>query len=101
LRDYDALVCERPAFHGPAFYEDAGYRRIVHQVWDWTGDTGYSMHLYITRETASGRRVPACAGSSRAKADTISPLCWHGASQRETITPTRRCCCILERLTVS
>src|SRR5580658_9808591 len=73
LRDYDALVCERPAFHGPAFYEDAGYGRIVHQVWDWTGDTGYTMHLYITRETASGRRVsPACAGSSRAKADTIN-----------------------------
>jgi SAM-dependent methyltransferase len=54
LRDYDALVRERPAFHGPAFYEDAGQCRIVHQVWDWTGDFDYTMHLYITRETATG-----------------------------------------------
>jgi hypothetical protein len=26
----------------------------VHQVWDWTGERRYTMHLYITRETAAG-----------------------------------------------
>lgn len=54
IRDYDALARERPAFHGPAFHEDGGRRRIVHQVWDWTGERRYTMHLYITRETAAG-----------------------------------------------
>jgi glycine/sarcosine N-methyltransferase len=54
LRDYDALARARPIFQGPAFYQDAGGRRIVHQIWDWTGERRYTMHLYITRETAAG-----------------------------------------------
>jgi len=54
MRDYDALAREHPAFHGPAFYDDDGRRRIVHQVWDWTGERRYTMHLYITRETGAG-----------------------------------------------
>jgi len=54
MRDYDALTRERPTVHGPAFYEDGGRRRIVHQVWDWTGERQYTMHLYITRETGAG-----------------------------------------------
>lgn len=51
VRDYDVLVRERPVCHGPAFHVDAGKRRIVHQVWDWTGERRYTMHLYITWET--------------------------------------------------
>jgi len=54
IRDYDSLVRERPTFHGPAFYADGGRRRIVHQVWDWTGERRYTMDLYITRETDAG-----------------------------------------------
>ena len=26
----------------------------MHQVWDWTGERHYTMHLYITRETDEG-----------------------------------------------
>ena len=54
MRDYDALARERPAFHGPTFCADGGRRRIVHQVWDWTDERHYTMHLYITCETAAG-----------------------------------------------
>ena len=54
IRDYDVLARERPSVHGPAFYVDDGRRRIVHQVWDWTGPRHHTMHLYITRETAAG-----------------------------------------------
>jgi glycine/sarcosine N-methyltransferase len=54
IRDYDVLARDRPVVHGPVFYEDGGRRRIVHQVWDWTGERRYTMHLYITRETAAG-----------------------------------------------
>jgi glycine/sarcosine N-methyltransferase len=54
IRDYDRLAAERPAFQGPALYMDAGRRRIVHQIWDWTGERHYHLHLYITRETAGG-----------------------------------------------
>jgi len=50
IRDYDALVVERPSVIGPAFLDDDGRRRIVHQVWDWIDDRWYTFHLYITRE---------------------------------------------------
>ena len=54
IRDYDTLVRERPAVQGPSFYSDQGRRRIVHQVWDWTDEHRYVLHLYITREVQGG-----------------------------------------------
>jgi SAM-dependent methyltransferase len=54
IRDYDQIVQEHPAIPPPAFFQDGGYRRIYHQVWDWTGDRKYTVHLYITQETSTG-----------------------------------------------
>jgi glycine/sarcosine N-methyltransferase len=48
LRDYDALILQRPAMQPPAFYGSDGKRRIVHQVWDWIDDARYTLHLFIT-----------------------------------------------------
>jgi len=38
----------------PAFFQDGEYRRIYHQVWDWSSDRQYTVHLYITEETRIG-----------------------------------------------
>jgi len=54
IRDYDRILEERPALPPPAFFQDGACRRIYHQVWDWTGDRQYIMHLYITQETGAG-----------------------------------------------
>jgi glycine/sarcosine N-methyltransferase len=54
IRDYDQIVNEHPAVPPPAFFEDGGHRRIYHQVWDWTSDRQYTVHLYITQETGAG-----------------------------------------------
>jgi 2-polyprenyl-3-methyl-5-hydroxy-6-metoxy-1,4-benzoquinol methylase len=54
IRDYDALINERPTMQEPAFYGLEGARRIVHQVWDWIGQDRYTVHLYITRQTNEG-----------------------------------------------
>jgi SAM-dependent methyltransferase len=51
IRDYDALIAERPTMQEPAFYGKGGDHRIVHQVWDWTGLDRYAVHLYITIHT--------------------------------------------------
>jgi glycine/sarcosine N-methyltransferase len=51
IRDYDALIAERPTTPEPAFYGKGEGRRIVHQVWDWTGPDRYVAHLYITIHT--------------------------------------------------
>jgi SAM-dependent methyltransferase len=48
IRDYDALLLQKPAIQQPAFYGAPGNRRIVHQVWDWIEDNRYIVHLYIT-----------------------------------------------------
>ena len=58
IRDYDALSVERPTIQKPAFYGVPCSRRIVHQVWDWTENSGkgagYVLHLYITVESDRG-----------------------------------------------
>jgi glycine/sarcosine N-methyltransferase len=54
IRDYDQILVEKPTTQQPAFYSSEGGRRIVHQVWDWIGETHYALHLYITVETANG-----------------------------------------------
>jgi glycine/sarcosine N-methyltransferase len=53
IRDYDEILPQRPVVQGPAFYSDAGKRRIVFQVWDWQDERRYTFHMYITRETST------------------------------------------------
>ena len=48
IRDYDELVLHKPTVQGPSFFGSGETRRIVHQVWEWIGDTRYVVHLYIT-----------------------------------------------------
>jgi glycine/sarcosine N-methyltransferase len=54
IRDYDRLVSDRPSMTPPRFFQDGEYRRICHQVWDWTSDCQYIVHLYITQEGPTG-----------------------------------------------
>jgi glycine/sarcosine N-methyltransferase len=53
VRDYDHLIQARPAMQTPSFFEDSGRRRIMHQVWDWSG-AEYDLHLYISFEGSVG-----------------------------------------------
>ncbi len=54
IRDYDALIRERPTVLGPMFYGPPGPRRIYLQVWEWTADDHYMIHLYLTLQ--NGKR---------------------------------------------
>jgi glycine/sarcosine N-methyltransferase len=51
IRDYDVLIAERPTTQRPSFYNNGGARRIVHQLWNWTGLDKYMAHIYITIDT--------------------------------------------------
>jgi glycine/sarcosine N-methyltransferase len=53
-RDYDQIIVNHPAMPPPTFFQDGEYRRIYDQVWDWTSDRQYTVHLYITQETRIG-----------------------------------------------
>jgi glycine/sarcosine N-methyltransferase len=49
----------------PAFYEQDGKSRFVHQVWQWQGEQ-YALHVYMTLETESGWKVRHFASTYRA-----------------------------------
>ncbi len=51
IRDYDALILQKPTMQQPAFYGTEGKRRIVHQVWDWIDEARYTLHLFITSQS--------------------------------------------------
>ena len=65
LRDYDHLLSIRPTTQEPAFYQQDGKTRFVHQVWQWHGEQ-YALHVYITLETESGWKVKHFASTYRA-----------------------------------
>lgn len=66
IRDYDQIIEQHPAAPPPAFFRDGAYRRIYHQVWDWTSDRQYILHLYITQETSEGWRCRHFVSAYRA-----------------------------------
>ena len=66
LRDYERLMAERPNIMPPTFFQDGGFRRFVHQVWDWTDERRYRFHLYLTVEDTNGWHVRHVTGTYRA-----------------------------------
>ena len=50
VRDYDALLKERPQITPPRLIETEDERRVLFQVWDWAEDSAsYRPTLYIVR----------------------------------------------------
>lgn len=66
IRDYDQLVTERPTMQPPVFHSDPSGRRFYHQVWDWTSERTYTMHLYLTWEGVGGWQSRHYASTYRA-----------------------------------
>ncbi|MFQ5785039.1 MAG: class I SAM-dependent methyltransferase [Alphaproteobacteria bacterium] len=55
IRDYDALVRDRPVFAPPSIFDAPTGRRVVVQLWDWEPDgRGYRMTLFILRPDHGG-----------------------------------------------
>lgn len=55
VRDYDALVEDKPQFNNEHVQDRQDGRRVVFQVWDWEDDAGsYLMHQFLIRETGAG-----------------------------------------------
>ena len=50
IRDYDALLRDRPRVEAPRVIDDPQGHRVVFQVWDWAPDgSSYRLHLYFVR----------------------------------------------------
>ena len=50
IRDYDAMLQDRPRVETPRVIDEPDGHRVVFQVWDWAADGGsYRLHLYFVR----------------------------------------------------
>jgi len=66
VRDYDAVLRERPSGDLPRrFLADSG-ERIVFQVWEWASDDRYTMRHFIIDDNGSGWSVTARRTTYRA-----------------------------------
>ena len=51
VRDYDALVADKPRFNNEHVHDKSDGRRIVFQLWDWADDgRRYRIHQFLIRE---------------------------------------------------
>ncbi len=50
IRDYDAMLRDRPRVEAPRVIDEPAGHRVVFQVWDWAPDgSSYRLHLYFVR----------------------------------------------------
>lgn len=55
IRDYEALLKDRPIGEAPRLFGSAGSRRLVTQAWEWDpGEPTYRLHQFILREQSTG-----------------------------------------------
>ena len=54
IRDYDAVLQERPRFTPPQMTEVDGERSVLFQLWDWADDgETYQLTMFISRQVGS------------------------------------------------
>jgi len=76
IRDYDAVLRERPSGDGPRRFATDSGERIVFQVWEWETDDRYTLRHFIVDGSAGGwsvteRRTTARALTRAALADAL------------------------------
>ncbi len=55
LRDYDALIAEKPIFNSERVQDKPDGRRIAFQVWDWASDgRSYRLNQFLIKENEGG-----------------------------------------------
>ena len=54
IRDYDAILQEKPAYSPPYVHKTDRGRRVLFQTWDWTGDI-YNFTQYIIDDEGTPR----------------------------------------------
>ncbi|HJZ85931.1 MAG TPA: class I SAM-dependent methyltransferase [Polyangia bacterium] len=92
LRDYDALVTDRPALDPPRLLGSAPARRLVLQVWTWAPDgKSYQLDHIVLREAPGGwqghTRRTTCRALLRAELEQAARAA--GFTSLEWIPPER------------
>ncbi len=55
IRDYDALIAEKPIFNSERVHDEPDGRRIAFQVWDWASDgRSYRLNQILIKENDGG-----------------------------------------------
>lgn len=67
LRDYDALLKERPRFTPPTVHGKKSNQRVYFQIWEWEkGRPVYKMQLFLIRQVGRKWEQRSCTTSYRA-----------------------------------
>lgn len=98
IRDYDALIDERPPATPIRVFDEAEGRRVLFQLWDWDADGGgYQVTQYILRHRpagSEGRGVECLTFTSRFRAlrrrELEQALNAAGFTELEWIEPSER-----------
>lgn len=86
IRDYDAVLSDRPRFQGPWLLDETDDRRIVMQFWDWhPTEPTYELH-HIMHSLSDGRwetSVRSCRYRALARDELEASVRAAGASDLE------------------
>ncbi len=90
IRDYDALVADKPCFTSEHVQDRPDGRRVVFQVWDWASDgRSYRVHQFLIKESDGRHQLKHFETELRAlrrdevtvavEAAGFEEVRWHGA----------------------
>ncbi len=58
IRDYDALIAEKPIFNSERVHDEPDGRHIAFQVWDWASDgRSYRLNQFLIKENEGGYQL--------------------------------------------
>ncbi len=88
IRDYDALIAEKPIFNSERMQDKPDGRHIAFQVWDWASDgCSYRLNQFLIKENEGGYELKHFESELRAlRRDEImtavqgaeyEEVCWH------------------------
>ena len=84
IRDYDALIANKPIFNSQHVQDKPDGRRIVFQVWDWASDgRRYGVHQFLIKENDSGYELKHFETELRALLRDEIMTAVHGAGYEE------------------
>jgi len=93
IRDYDALLAEKPRSTSPAFAGAAGERRVTFQIWAWEADgRTYTLEMFMLKEDPPGEwsvRTHRARYRAVTRAELTAVLRAAGIEDPEWIEPER------------
>ena len=81
IRDYDALLADKPPYSAPCIHETGSGQRVSFQTWNWSGDTYRLIQYIIEDEDSLQISKFECQYRATRRAEMTDLLTENGCSQ--------------------